>query len=342
MTMKKDAYRLSHIRHFYGDKKVLDIPDLRIETGTITGILGPNGSGKSTLLKILAFIQKPSSGHVFYNGRPEHPFSKRVRSKVTLLTQKPYLLKRSVFENVAYGLKIRRENGRLKQKTSQALELVGLDPESFAQRMWHELSGGEAQRVALAARLILKPDVLLLDEPVASVDTDSAVLIRQASLDARKELGTTLVIVSHDMQWLHSITDRQLSIYKGTLFATGMENVISGPFDRAGDHLVCRALPDGQQIRLKKPESDGSTALIRKKNIAIDLVKQADHPMLNQLDGKITSMMLEEKSGFVLAFISCCDLPFILRLTPEQVSQMSLCPGKNVTLKFQLADVEWI
>lgn len=342
MTIEPPAYELKNIRHFYGTKKVLDIPELTIQKGSITGILGPNGSGKSTLLKLMAFIQKPSSGQILYQGRPEFPFSQTVRSKVTLLTQKPYLLKRSVIENVTYGLKTRKETGRLETRAKDALATVGLDYDGFAHRKWHELSGGEAQRVALAARLILKPDVLLLDEPIASVDTDSAVLIRQASLNTRRKLGTTLVIVSHDMQWLYSISDHQLSIYKGTMFATGMENVITGPFDKTDDRVWFKPMPDGRRILLKADGRGSGTALIRKKHISLDLKKQADHPLLNQLNGKITAMMLEEKAGFILATISCHDLSFILRLTPDQVTQSTLCPGKNVVLKFSLADIEWI
>ncbi len=340
--MTSQIYQLKGIRHYYGDTKVLDIPEMSIKPGTITGILGPNGSGKSTLLKLLAFVQKPSHGQVFYKGQAEHPFSQNVRSKVTLLTQKPYLLKRSVFENVIYGLKIRKELDRLEHRVYKALTRVGLDPEIFAQRMWHELSGGEAQRVALAARLILKPDVLLLDEPIASVDADSAARIRKAALEAKKELGTTLVIVSHDKLWLNSISDHQLSIYNGTLFSTGMENVITGPFERSGSGILFKPLSGGQRIYLKEPAAEDATALIREKHITLDFKKQTAESLQNQLSGKVTAMMLEKKSGSILATISCHEQAFVLRLTASRVTQFSLYPGKDVVLKFSSNDVEWI
>ncbi len=342
--MKKSppAYHLKDIRHFYGDKKVLDIPALKIETGSITGIIGPNGSGKSTLLKLMAFIQKPTFGQVLYHGQPELPFSLAIRSKVTVLTQKPYLLKRSVYENIIYGLKIRKETKNVEERVKQSLAIVGLDYDNFAHRKWHELSGGEAQRVALAARLILKPDVLLLDEPIASVDMESAKLIREASLKARRELGTTLVIVSHDLQWLYSISDQQFSIYKGKMFATGMENVISGPFEQANEQILFKPLPNNQRILLESTPTRSNTAIIRKKDITLDLEKQAEHPQLNQLDGSLAAMMLEKKSGFILATISCHDLSFVLRVTSDQVTHLSLYPGKQVVLKFLSTDVEWI
>ncbi len=336
------AYQLADIRHYYGDKKVLDIDTLKIPNGSITGIIGPNGSGKSTLLKLLAFIQKPSSGQISYNGNIESPFSRRIRSKVTLLTQKPYLLKRTVFENVAYGLRIRKTTDQLEKKVGDALLKVGLDNDRFSQRRWHELSGGEAQRVAMAARLILEPEVLLLDEPIASVDMESAKLIRQASILAKEQWGTTLVIVSHDLQWLYSISDQQLSIYQGNIFSTGMENVISGPFDKSDKHYFSKTISDGQIIRFKAPLTEKQTAIIRKKNISIDLKNQTEHLSLNQLSGEIATMILEKKTNHIMATISVQDLSFILRLLPEQITQLNLYPGKKIILKFETNDVEWI
>ncbi|WP_299977602.1 energy-coupling factor ABC transporter ATP-binding protein [Desulfobacula sp.] len=346
MTKKKLAYHLQDIHHYYGNTKVLDINDLKIEKGSITGLIGPNGSGKSTLLKLLAFARKPTRGHIFYKGNLELPFSPTVRSKVTLLTQKPYLLKRTVFENIAYGLKIRKDKTHLKERVKKALLNVGLDYQKFAHRKWHELSGGEAQRVAMAARLILKPEVLLLDEPIASVDTESAELIRKASLKARDNWGATLVIASHDLQWLYSISDKQLSIFKGNIFSTGMENIITGPFVKSDEKTnkknLVKKLDDGQIITLKAPAPKTCTAIIRKKNISIALEKQPDNGILNQLSGHIVSMLLEKQTEHIMAFISIHDLSFVLRLTSDQISSLDLYPGKKVVLQFSSNDVEWL
>lgn len=342
MTTTEPAYHLRNIQHYYGEKKVLDIGDLKIETGSITGLIGPNGSGKSTLLKLLAFARNPTVGQILYKGRPEVMFSSTVRSKVTLLTQKPYLLKRTVFENIAYGLKIRKDINHLEERVKKALLKVGLDYQNFAARFWHELSGGEAQRVAMAARLILKPEVLLLDEPIASVDTESAELIREASLQARENWGTTLVIASHELQWLYSISDSQLSIFNGNIFSTGIENIITGPFEKTNEKIIVKQLDDGQVIRLSAPDQDASFAIIRKKNISIDLEKQADSGILNQLSGHIASMLLEKKTGHIMATVSINDFSFVVRLTPEQISRLELYPGKKVVLIFSPHDVEWI
>lgn len=342
MTKTNPTYYLHNIQHYYADKKVLDIDDLTIEKGSITSLIGPNGSGKSTLLKILAFAQKPTKGQIFYNAQPEFVFSPAIRSKVTLLTQKPYLLKRTVFENIAYGLRIRKDTKQLQDRIENALFTVGLDYQNFAQRKWHQLSGGEAQRVAMAARLVLKPEVLLLDEPIASVDTESAKLIRKASLKARDSWGTTLVIASHDLQWLYSVSDTQLSMFKGTLFATGMENLITGPFEKTDKKILVKKLDDSHVIKLKAPVSESCTAIIKKKNIIIALEKHSDTKALNQLSGHITSMLLEKKTRQIMASISIMDLSFVIRVTADQISSLNLYPGKKVVLKFHSNDIEWI
>ncbi|MCP3900022.1 MAG: ATP-binding cassette domain-containing protein [Desulfobacteraceae bacterium] len=342
MTIKDLTYHLNNISHFYGDTKVLDVDDLKIEKGSITGLIGPNGSGKTTLLRLLAFAEKPSSGRIFYKGKEEFPFSPTIRSKVTLLTQKPYLLKRTVFENISYGLKIRKDTDKLDKRVNEALNNVGLVSKDFVNRKWHELSGGEAQRVAMAARLILKPEVLLLDEPTASVDTESSKLIRKASLKARDIWGTTLVVASHDLQWLYSISDKQLSIFKGNIFETGMENIIPGPFEER-DKKAVKKLDNSQSIILNsKQKKDCATAIVKKKNITIELSKSSNSTNCNQLSGHIASMLLEEKRGDIMVTVTVHDLSFVLRVTPNQISNLDLFPGKKVILKFNIDDVEWI
>lgn len=342
MNRNPPIYQLTDIQHFYGDKQVLGIKSFDICQGSITGLIGPNGSGKTTFLKLLAFAQKPSHGSIRYKGRAEKPFSPTIRSKVTLLTQKPYLLKRTVFENITYGLKIRKDTCNIKQRVSTVLSSVGLDFDRFSQRMWHELSGGEAQRVAMAARLILKPEILLLDEPIASVDTESAKLIREASLNARDRWGTTLVIASHDLSWLFSVSDHQVSIRNGKLFSTGIENIITGPFEPKDGHMVIKRLDREQNLRLKAPEPGRSTAVIKKEKTYINGNFKTDRPGMNHVGGRIISMHLETRQNLIMVNIRIGTLSFDLSLSPDQISKENLYPGKEVTIRFHPDDVEWI
>lgn len=209
-------YQLSNIVQIYGGRTVLSIDSLTLEAETITGIIGPNGGGKSTLMRMLAFLESPHDGTILYKGAKASIADTSLRREVTLLTQQPYLLKRTVQENIEYGLHVRGITN-ISGIAASALEEVGLLPDTFLTRNWFELSGGEAQRVALAARLAVKPRVLLMDEPTSSLDEESTERIRNAAVRAKTEHKTSLVIVSHDREWLASVSDSTVLIRNGKI-----------------------------------------------------------------------------------------------------------------------------
>jgi tungstate transport system ATP-binding protein len=225
-------YELVDVVQRYDDREVLHIPELTIDAGVILGLAGPNGGGKSTLLRLLAFLESPVVGELRYRGQPTLGQEFELRGEVTCFPQEPYLLKRSVRANVGYGL-ILRGASDVRERVDAALRQVGLDPARFGGRSWHQLSGGEGKRVALAARLALRPKVLLLDEPTANLDRDSAELVRKAVLAAREHYGTTLVISGHDQPWLRAICDNILWLRDGRLNAPtvgeGHERPASNP-----------------------------------------------------------------------------------------------------------------
>ena len=211
-------YELSDVVQRYVGREVLHIDHLVLPAGAILGLAGPNGGGKSTLLRLLAFLEAPVAGELLYLGKPTLGREWELRGEVTYFPQEPYLLKRSVRANVGYGLAVRRATD-IRERVDAALAQVGLDPARFAARSWRQLSGGEVKRVALAARLALRPRVLLLDEPTANLDRESAELVRKAVLAAREEQGTSLVISGHDQQWLRAISDDILWLREGRLAA---------------------------------------------------------------------------------------------------------------------------
>ncbi len=340
--METAIYRLKGVEHYYGLTKALDIKELVISKGSITGLMGPNGSGKSTLLKLLTFAETPASGTILFKGNREHLFSSGVRSKITLLTQKPYLLKRNVFDNTAYGLRLRRDNHLTKQRVARALERVGLPFKAFAHRKWHELSGGEAQRVALAARLILEPEVLLLDEPTASVDADSAKLIRSASLTARKEWGTTLIIASHDWLWLSETSDHLLHLYKGNLLASGIENVVTGPWLQTKEGLFFKDLGDGQRFFIPAPPLKTSSALIKKDAFDIITPPEPHSRHINRLKAKVTRLRLENRTFDIITDVTIGQLPLTFTLNRGTVSHLGLYPGKSITIRCNFEKVTWL
>lgn len=198
----------------YGEVPVLRIESLSIPADGPTAIVGHNGSGKSTLLKVLAFLLKPDSGTVRFQGRDISGQGSDLRTGATLLLQDPYLLRRSVFENVAYGLRARGENTGLADRVVESLELVGLSPD-FAKREWFQLSGGESRRVALASRLVLRTKALLLDEPTANVDEENAAVVATAVRQAWERWGTVPLIASHDLPWVEGVTSRKIGLRRG-------------------------------------------------------------------------------------------------------------------------------
>jgi len=342
MSASQPVYRLEDVAHRYHQQPVLAIDRLDIQASSIVGLVGPNGSGKSTLLKLLAFILRPTAGHILFDGQPAAPFDDRVRFQVTLLTQEPYLMKRTVFNNIAYGLNVRKDRGDRTEPVHSALAMVGLDPDAFAGRMWDELSGGEAQRVALAARLVLKPKVLLLDEPTASVDAASSELIRTASLRARSEWGTTLVIASHDREWIYDVCDDVHHLFKGVPAGTGRSNMVFGPWI-ADDHgRWFKRLGDGRQLAVPPPPAPDATAFFDPTDLRILSGENDRIPEgTMRLDGTLTRLSLDNTTNHLYADVRIGTLTLVVQITESHLASITLHQGWPVRLSYRPACVRW-
>ena len=209
-------YEIRSLTCSYGDDPVLLVDRLDIPSDGPTAFIGHNGSGKSTLLKALAFLLKPASGTIRFLGCDTAGRESELRREATLLLQEPYLLRRSVFENIAYGLRARNDTRSLRDRIAEALGMVGLPPD-FAKREWFQLSGGESRRVALASRLVLRTKAILLDEPTANVDEENALLIADVVKNAWFKWGTVPIVASHDLQWLEGVCARTVSMRGGKI-----------------------------------------------------------------------------------------------------------------------------
>lgn len=335
-------YRIENLRHRRGDHFELSIPDLTIGQGSSIGLTGPSGGGKSTLLSLLSFLEEPHEGTILFDGKAmAGNNSLSVRRSVTLLSQDPYLLKRSVYENVAYPLKIRNEGGPLRYKVFEALELVGLKPDHFIKRRWHELSGGEAQRVALAARLAIRPRVLLLDEPTSGVDPANALLIKESIRAHRKKYGTSLVIASHDSLWLSSATDLVMKVYGGRIETVESANLIPGPWVREEKELYRRALSDGRFMYAVSPPRAEATGILDPSDIIVSLKPPSELSARNVLQGHISRMTSRGEDRSIIIDVDIADLPLTCRLTRQGTRQLDLLPGKDVWLIFKASSIRW-
>ncbi len=316
-------YNIQDLSHAYGNQTVLEIPELKIERGRSLGLMGPNGCGKSTLLRLLALLEEPSQGRLNFEGQMRD---------VTLMLQKPTLLRRSVFENIAYGLKVRGQHQHIREQVFCALEIVGLEPEKFARRLWFELSGGEAQRVSLASRIAFNPKVLLLDEPTSSIDRTSANLLR----DVITKIDATLVVASHDEVWLNQVCDQVLRMHGGHIIAEGHANLIKGPWQQH-DQLWRRVLNDGQQIIVSGPPTE--LALLHPEEILLSRKLPQEISARNILRGTVENM--RSLNNRVEITVSCAELNLQSSLTHAAIKSLGLLPGQPVFLIFKATAVKW-
>jgi tungstate transport system ATP-binding protein len=194
-----ELYRIRQLSHRFGSRTVLAIDELCLQAGRLYTLTGENGAGKSTLLHILSFLLPPTAGQLVFRGaaiRWRGWGLGRLRRDVTLLQQTPYLFDGTIEANVAFGLRARRCKGAaLQQAVAEALAQVGMN--GLQGRHARELSGGEIQRVAMARALAIRPKVLLLDEPLANVDRQTAGLLERLILSL-PAAGTTVIMTTHD------------------------------------------------------------------------------------------------------------------------------------------------
>ncbi len=341
------VYQIESLKHKYGEKIVLQIDRLSIEGHKIVGLVGPNGSGKSTFLKLLAFIEFPSEGKIKYFPPEDVKNKIPIRFQITLLCQEPYLLKRSVFANVSYGLRLRGITHGLHDRVSEALRWVGLEPKYFLERKWFELSGGEAQRVALAARLVLRPQVLLLDEPTANVDMESAQLIKEAALMAQKEWGTTIVVSSHDRGWISEVCDSVVHLFNGYVIGGGTENIFFGPWERIGNNRCMKKLSDGQRLILFGSGGSKSVAVMNADKIyifdfPIGSALKARFSDVCFLEGTVSSVILDRSSSCLLVTVNVGRTVFMSQVSKDTKYISSIYPGRKVVLGIPMSGARWL
>lgn len=181
-----------------GGRTILNIPDFTLEQGESISLMGPNGAGKSSLLLVMAALQDPTGGEISFFGksRQEHP-RLELQRRMTMVFQKPMLLDLSVFENVELGLKFRGLS-RKERSTQVNLWLEKMEVAHLTRRRARSLSGGEAQRVAIAQALILDPEIVFLDEPFSNLDKEiREELMGQINLLLRQQHIATVMVTHH-------------------------------------------------------------------------------------------------------------------------------------------------
>jgi tungstate transport system ATP-binding protein len=215
--------------HVYlDDTHALQGVNLEVQKGEILSIVGPNGAGKTTLLRAIGGLLKPTSGEIKYHGETVTDENREsLRQEATVVFQKPVHFGTSVSKNIAYGLRIRGiDEAAIAKRVEETLLFVGL--EGLETRMARSLSGGEQRRVALARALALDPEILLLDEPTADLDIDSARAVEDVLRKANAERGTTIIISTHNMFQAETLAHRTAIIQDGRIGQIGKPSVMLG------------------------------------------------------------------------------------------------------------------
>ncbi|HYG97556.1 MAG TPA: ABC transporter ATP-binding protein [Terriglobales bacterium] len=211
-------FTLMGVRKYYGERLALDIDYLEISQRQLHIVTGANGSGKSTLLNVLAFLMRVEAGELQFDGKRVEwngEGLQRLRMRVTLLHQSPYLFAGTVDYNLAYGLRLRGYDGHIiASRVSESLATVGLD--GFGSRNVKHLSGGERRRVALARALALRPEVVLLDEPLANVDRATTRELERV-IASLPDAGTTVVLSTHHVHQTEHLEGSIIALEEGRL-----------------------------------------------------------------------------------------------------------------------------
>jgi ABC-type Fe3+/spermidine/putrescine transport system ATPase subunit len=198
---------LRNLTKKFGEVTAADDIDLTINDGEFFTLLGPSGCGKTTTMRIIAGLEFPTKGKVLFDGKDVTQLPSYERNTGMVFQNYALWPHMKVFENVAYGLKVRKvENNEIKRRVLEALEQVQLG--GMEDRFPTQLSGGQQQRVALARVLVINPAVLLLDEPLSNLDAKLRVQMREDIKALQKRLGITTVYVTHDQEEAMSVSDK--------------------------------------------------------------------------------------------------------------------------------------
>ena len=226
MEKVKKGVRLEHISKIYQDPKTgkdfyaVKDTSLTIEPGSFVTLLGPSGCGKTTTLRMIAGFESPDEGEIYLGDEPINELTPNKRDTAMVFQSYALLPHYNVFDNVAYGLKLRKvPKDEIRERVMKILDLVELS--GMEGRMTKQLSGGQQQRVALARALVIEPSVLLFDEPLSNLDAKLRVTMRTEIRRIQQEVGITAVYVTHDQSEAMALSDNIIIMNKGVVAQMG-------------------------------------------------------------------------------------------------------------------------
>jgi len=342
------------VRIGYPGGFTLDVPALDVHAGEVLAVIGPNGGGKSTLLRVLALLERPDAGAVRFHGRPvDARDALGIRRRMAVVFQDPLLADMSVADNVALGLRFRGVAGEaVRERTMGWLERFNIAP--LAGQRARTLSGGQAQRAALARALVLEPEVLLLDEPFASLDEPTrATLVPDLGGVLRRERVTT-VLVTHDRGEAQALADRVAVLLDGRLGQVdetarvfrapaseevarfvGVETIVTGRVvaREAGVTLV---EVGGHRLEVATEARPGERVRVAIRPEDVTVVRGFDGAGISSARNAVAGVVARlEMSPTGTRLVLDCGFPLVAAVTARSVAELGLAVGTPVHAVFK-------
>ena len=293
MAKEKKGIKLDHISKIYKDPKtkkdfyaVNDV-SLEIEPGSFVTLLGPSGCGKTTTLRMIAGFESPDTGSIYLGGEKIDELTPKKRDIAMVFQSYALLPHYNIFDNVAYGLKLRKlPKDEIHKKVMDILDLVGLS--GMESRMTNQLSGGQQQRVALARALVVEPGVLLFDEPLSNLDAKLRVSMRTEIRRIQQEAGITAIYVTHDQSEAMSISDKIIIMKDGVIAQMGTPQDI---YYHPNSEFVADFIGDANFLKGKMVAHEGDEGIVEIDGHQVR-VADAGH----MADGADTTIVLRPES----------------------------------------------
>jgi tungstate transport system ATP-binding protein len=352
----KTVIELENISKVFGNLTALGNINLNIQEGEVFSLLGPNGSGKTTLLRIMAGLEKPTSGEIRFKGmKVNQGNTNETRLKITMAFQKTTLFNTSVHKNITYGLRLRGHSKReTDEKVIEVLRIVQL--EGYEKRPAKKLSGGEQQRVALARALVLDTEVLLLDEPTANIDPKNIAIIEETLSWLNKEKRTTIVIATHNMFQAETLASRAALLLEGRIEKIGtiqdiftlpsktltkfarLENVFTGVSEISKEGTSIIDVGGGVQIETALRKPGNVSVYVRPEDIIIS-VQPIVSSARNTFEGRLTGI---SDLGSIVKLRVKAGKDFTVQITKRSFNEMQLNLDSKVFLAFKASAVQMV
>ena len=337
--MDKLIFKVRNLKKAYNGKIVLDVDNLNFQEGKIYAIVGPNGSGKTTLLNILNLLEKPDEGQIFFYDqeitKKSNSDTLDIRRRMTLVNQDPFLLHSTVYDNIAYGLKIRSIPSIIqKSRIRSALNIVGLS--GFKDRKANQLSGGEAQRVVISRALVIEPEVLFLDEPTANIDKKHIDVVERIIKKIKKEIKTTVIFTTHDLSQAYRLADEVISLLDGKIIEQVPENLLRGEIIEEEECLKWFKTIGNIKFAVVSEKVGPAYISIDPRDIILSY-KQFQSSARNSFLGKIIKII--EQNHLVKLEIDM-GIPLVTIITKESFQDMNLNLGSKIYLTFKASAVK--